>query len=47
MVLSLKAGGTGLNLTAANHVCCTTGGGTRPSRIRPATGRGGSARAAR
>jgi SNF2 family DNA or RNA helicase len=44
-VLSLKAGGTGLNLTAANHVITTTAGGTRPSRIRRPTARSGSASA--
>ena len=45
-ILSLKAGGTGLNLTAASHVIISTAGGTRRSRIRPPTGLFGSARSA-
>ena len=37
LLLSLKAGGAGLNLTAAECVLCTwTGGGTRRWRTRPA-----------
>ena len=43
-VLSLKAGGTGLTLTAANHVSTSTGGGTRRSRTRRRTARSGSGR---
>ena len=43
-LLSLKAGGTGLNLTAATTSSTSTAGGTRPSRTRPPTGPSGSAR---
>ena len=32
MLISLKAGGTGLNLTAADHVFLSTRGGTRRSK---------------
>ena len=45
-LLSLKAGGTGLNLTRATHVCTTTAGGTRRSRTRPPIGPTASARTA-
>jgi hypothetical protein len=33
-VLSLKAGGSGFTLMAASHVCISTAGGIRRSRIR-------------
>ena len=47
LLVSLKAGGTGLNLTAADHVFLSTRGGTRPSRSRPPIAPTASARTAR
>jgi SNF2 family DNA or RNA helicase len=43
-LISLKAGGFGLNLTEATTASCSTRGGTPPPRRRRWTGRTGSAR---
>ena len=46
-LISLKAGGVGLNLTAADYVSISIRGGTRLSRIRHPIARTALARAAR
>ena len=45
-LISLKAGGTGLNLTSASYVSCSIRGGTRRSRRRRSTARIASGRIA-
>jgi hypothetical protein len=47
LLLSLKAGERVSTSPGRRTSCTTTGGGTRPSRIRPVTGRGASARIGR
>jgi hypothetical protein len=45
-LISLKAGGFGLNLVEADYCFLLDPGGTRPPRHRPSTGRTGSGRPA-